>query len=244
MNVISKTSFFKRAIATFASLPVAASVSICTDNAQAAVLQGEFILYPGYTIGFGSSNATLTKNFLSFAPKPITPVNIIVQTGNFLRFNTGNITNNITFGTLVGHESLFLDLGSIPGGDVISPNTDTSSLTDRKNTFNLTNSTYRLIPSLTSTVVEVSLSGFFKGDNSDETTNGFGLLTFVIGNKTIFDVQQVLATDGSISDLNFTGIVFTSVCGDCGTIPEPATIFGLGLVAGVMAVSRCVKNSA
>lgn len=241
--VVSIKNFLKGAVAALASVPVAtAGLLISVDSAQGSVLFGGFSLSPGTKSEFGSSTVTLTKNSLNFFPQPITPVVVEPIAGSFTTFNTGNIRNNISFGTPVKPDYLLIDLGSLPIGGLISSNTDTSSLTDGKNTFTVTSSAYELIDSGISTMVDVSVWGFFTGENSNEITNAAGNITFTIGNRTIGDVQEILNANGSISDLTFSGSFFTTVCGNCGIIPEPATIVGLGLFAGAMATSCRRKN--
>ncbi|MBD2254527.1 PEP-CTERM sorting domain-containing protein [Nostoc parmelioides] len=241
--VVSIKNCLKGAVVALASVPVVtAGLLISVDSAQGSVLFGGFLLSPGNTSEFGSSTVTLTKNSLNFLPQPITPVVIEPVAGSFAKFNTGNIRNNITFGTPVKADYLFMDLGSLPINGLISSNTDTSSLTDGKNTFTVTGSAYELIDGGISTMVDVSVWGFFTGENSNEITNAVGNITFTIGNRTIGDVREILNANGSISDLTFSGSFFPSVCGRCGIIPEPATILGLVLFGGGMAITRRPKN--
>ncbi|WP_414755193.1 PEP-CTERM sorting domain-containing protein [Anabaena sp. CCY 9910] len=245
MITVSKLTFLQGTVAALVSLPVAAaSISMSANSAKAAFLQGGFVLSPGTNVGFGSSSVTLTKNSLEFFPQSITPIAIQPLIGSFTEFNTGNIRNNISFGTPVKPDNLFIDLGSLPISGVILPNTDTTSLTDGKNTFTLTNSTYKMIPVGNNVVVDVSLSGFFTGDNPNAITNSVGIISFSIGNTTITDIEEILNKGSGISGLTFSGAFFTNVCGRCGTIPEPATILGLGLVGGAMAISLRRKNVA
>ncbi|WP_414543069.1 PEP-CTERM sorting domain-containing protein [Nostoc sp. CCY0012] len=140
-----------------------------------------------------------------------------------------------------------MDFGTLPPpGGLILPGTDVSSLTDNINTFILGKSSFDLtqIDGNSNVDVSVQLHGLFQDVVGGTQTKGTGDLTFQIaGNRIqtlrglgftgddITVVTSALAAGQSIGDLSFSGALFT-------TVPEPATLLGLGIVAAGMAVSR------
>ncbi|WP_225896353.1 PEP-CTERM sorting domain-containing protein [Amazonocrinis nigriterrae] len=207
------------------------------DSAKAESLIGDFQLSNGFTTSpsIASSLVELSATSLIFSPQPVTPISLSAQTGNFLAFNTANIGNIISFSPLSA-DNPFLDFGQtlIPG--IVQSSADTASITDGINIFTLKSASYALKQSGQNIAVDVALDGFFS--SGDETkSQGAGNLTFQINNAQVANVESILSSGGSVKNLAFSGGLFTTT-----SIPEPATLLGLGMVGGVMAMSRRRKN--
>ncbi|NEN91435.1 MAG: PEP-CTERM sorting domain-containing protein [Okeania sp. SIO3H1] len=221
-------------VASIAALPLAlGTVFAGAGVAEATALTGQFQLSSGISAG-GLSNIFLTENSLYFEPVP-TPIAIDADTdgGTFSAFNTAYISNIITFSPFVATNP-FLDLGStaLPGV-VTGPE---PSLTDGLNIFNLDEASFRLSQTGANVSVEVDLWGDFVSETG-ETTRGAGSLTFQINNDTVASVQQQLDNGETIGDMTFSGGLFSA------SVPEPATLFGLGVVTAGLVTSRRQKKS-
>lgn len=235
-----KTQFF----ASIAAIPFAiAGVFAHTHIANAAALTGEFHLGSGSVDG-KVSNIFLTKDSLSFTPTP-TPVMIDADTngGTFSNFNSAYITEIVSFNSSTTNNP-FLDFGYLElgnsgietPGDVYTGLNDDSSLKDGLNVFNLEQASYQLNQSGDNVAVDVALWGSFVSETGEET-DGAGNLTFQINDTTIAEVQGKLDGGEKIGGLTFSGGLFS----ESKRVPEPTTLFGLGVVAAGLIVSR--RNS-
>ena len=224
-------------VASIAALPFALGTAFAGAGvANAAALTGEFHISSGVLIPGGVSNIFLTEDSLSFEPIP-TPVIVDpdpVNGGSFNQFNTALISEIISFSGN-NADNPFLDFGNslIAPGFVTTPVDD--SLTDGENVFNLHEASYRLSQTGANVSVDVDLWGYFESANGD-TSKGAGSLTFQIINDTVASVETQLANGDTIGDITFSGGLFAST-------PEPATLFGLGVVTAGLVTSRRKKNS-
>ena len=222
-------------VASIAALPFALA-GVFTGAANAASF-GEFQLGGGTLIPFTEvTDVSLNRNGidLDFDPEPITPIGIVNQTGIFTGFDTAQIQDIISFGPPVVVDNPFIDFGqgSIAPGITTLPN---ESITNGEDVFNLKRADYQLSQSGENVAVDIFLYGDFVING--ETYKGAGNLTFQENNTTVAAVEQILADGGSIEDMTFSGALFTA------STPEPATLFGLGVVATGLVASRRKKSS-
>ncbi|MEH2314391.1 MAG: PEP-CTERM sorting domain-containing protein [Nostoc sp.] len=238
-----KSTLLNATLAVTVAIPLAtAGLFTSAESAQAAALSGavQFVGGTTYSPFATSSTIELSQDALTFTPQPITPIAITTgsATGNFSAFNSANIGNIISFSSEKA-DNPFLDFGSLaafgfatPG--TIFPGADTSSLTDGLNTFILKSATRSIIQSGLNVGIDVALFGVFTSATG-ETSNGGGNLTFQVNNATVESVNSILSSGGSIKNLSFSGGVFA-------TVPEPATLLGLGAVGAVMVMSHRRKS--
>ena len=222
-------------VASIAALPFALA-GVFTGAANAASF-GEFQLGGGTLIPFTEVTDVSLKQEgidLNFDPEPITPIGIVNQTGIFTGFDTAQIQDIISFGPPVVVDNPFIDFGqgSIAPGITTLPN---ESITNGEDVFNLKRADYQLSQSGENVAVDIFLYGDFVING--ETYKGAGNLTFQENNTTVAAVEQILADGGSIEDMTFSGALFTA------STPEPATLFGLGVVATGLVASRRKKSS-
>ncbi|MFN6486686.1 MULTISPECIES: PEP-CTERM sorting domain-containing protein [unclassified Nostoc] len=231
-----KCRLLNATLAFTAAIPLAtAGLFTSAGSAQAAALSGEIQFNGGFTVPSGSSQITFSQDALTFTPQPITPIAIVSSTGTFSAFNSGNIGNIISFSSKVA-ENPFIDFGSLTYPGFILPGENTTSLTDKLNTFTLTSSSYKLNQDGLNVGIGVALFGYFTSATG-EISNGGGNLTFQVNNASVASVNSILSKGGSISNLSFSGGTFA-------TVPEPATLLGLGIVGAGMAMSRRRKTVA
>ncbi|MBD2211015.1 PEP-CTERM sorting domain-containing protein [Calothrix sp. FACHB-156] len=229
-----KSKVINATLAATAAIPLAISGSI--GSAQAAALYGEFQFQGGITVNpFATSQVSLTKDALTFNPQPITPIGLAANTGTFTTFNTGNIGNIISFTSDIA-DNPFIDFGNLAIPGVIQSTDDTNSITDGKNTFSLTSADYSIAQSGANVAIDVQLWGLFTSATG-EISKGAGNLTFQVNNQTVTQVNSILNSGASLNNLSFSGGAFA-------TVPEPATLIGLGAVGAVMAMSRRRKTQA
>lgn len=232
-----KSKLLNATLAAIAALPLATAGGMFsfTESAQAVALNGEIQFTGGFTVSTNaSSQITFSQDALTFTPQPITPFKIDSTKGNFSDFNSGNIGNIISFSSKLA-ENPFIDFGSLGIPGVILPGDNTTSLTDGLNTFTLTSASYSLAQSGLNVGIDVALFGFFTS-KTGEISNGGGNLTFQANNTDVNSVKSILSKGNSISNLSFSGGVFTT------SVPEPAALLGLGAVGGVMVMSRRRKS--
>ncbi|NET17176.1 MAG: PEP-CTERM sorting domain-containing protein [Okeania sp. SIO1H6] len=224
-------------IASIAAVPFAFATA---TTANAAALIGEFQFGSGQTLPDSQiSNIFLTKDSLSFTPTH-TPVMVDADTngGTFSEFNTAYIKEIISFDNFVAEDhNSFLDFGTtaIAGtvGTLDGETLDDSTLTDNLNVFNLTQASYTLNQSGTNVAIDVELSGEFVSETG-EVTDGAGNLTFQINDATVAGIQAQLDEGETIGGVTFSGGLFS----DREKVPEPTALFGLGVVAAGLTVTR------
>jgi len=224
-------------VASIAAVPFAVS-GIFASTANAASFS-QFQLGGGVLIPGGVSNVSLNENGidLNFDPEPVTPIGITSETGIFQGFDTGNIQDIISFGPPIDVENPFIDFGNsnfdpaLPGVTTL-PN---YSITDGEDVFNLSDASYQISQSGANVSIDVALYGEFI--IGGQTYNGAGNLTFQTNSTTVADVEAILASGGSIDDMTFSGALFSA------STPEPATLFGLGIVATGLVASRRKNNA-
>jgi hypothetical protein len=233
-------NFKSQLLGAAAVLPIAAVGLLgSAGSANAAALVGEFSFNGGFTNPDGTSLVSLTKDALYFNPNSIaagstgflsSPVSVSAQEGSFTVFNSASIRDILSFNTDTV-ENPFLDLGylTIPGQ---LPDANVGSLNDNRNTFTLKSTSYKLEQSGANVSIDVQLWGYFTSATG-EKTQGAGNLTFQRNNRTVAQVQTTLNNGGSLSNLTFSGGVFSAQA-----VPEPTTMLGLGLVAAGMTVAR------
>ncbi|MGD1717808.1 PEP-CTERM sorting domain-containing protein [Dapis sp. BLCC M172] len=124
-------------------------------------------------------------------------------------------------------------LGGETPGTVYSHLTDDSSLTDGLNVFNLTQANYTLSQSGANVAIDVALWGEFVSETG-EVTDGAGNLTFQINDTTVADIEAKLDASETVEGLTFSGGLFS----DTKKVPEPTTLFGLGIVAAGLTLTR------
>jgi PEP-CTERM motif len=193
---------------------VVAGTLINAASATAAALSGE-IQFDGE-----KTKATFTQNLIDFS----LPEQIEVEdaTESFLPFiNTLGSINDI--GPLpAGFDpaKLFLDLGvQGDGKDALY----VSSIGD-----------YGYTQSGANVAIDIPFWGYFLS-LTDHKSGGAGNLTFQVNNKSVADVKALIQSGTGVTAA-FSGAAFASV-------PEPASILGLGLVGGALVASRRRKAS-
>ena len=193
-------------------------------SASAAALTGTFDFTSN--IGSPSTIGKISSTGISFTPNP-GQINIAndyatgtLQSGGFTAASLYS-TSPLTFGSSsVG--TLLLDLGTTGG-----------SLTDGQNIFNYTS----VLPvsmfgntNNTKTFFGVTVEGFFTSATGEQT-KGTGSFTLQVNNSPAI-VQSILNSGGTVNAMTFSGEFSAQA------VPEPTALAGLGLVAGLLAVSR------
>lgn len=228
-KAVKKVTKKKAMLGSLAALPIVATGTLVNAGvANAVALTGNFQLSseafdPATTI-------SITKNTLSFAPNP-GRVNLVSQTSSFTSFDTAAIfsTPVLQLGA-TGTNAKMLDLGTT--ADIAG------STSDGQNIFSLTKiadafdiQTFNL-GSFTTTAIALAVDGFFTSADGDKSI-GSGILTFQIAGKTKAQVEDILNQGKTIDGLAFSGAYISTK-----SVPEPASILGLGVVAGSLAASR------
>jgi len=226
----------KAILGSLAVLPLAAAGVLANAGAAEAIALTGIVQFSSETSP--PSLVEITEDTAYFTPNPGN-ANIGFSTGTFdtLEFTEISLLSDEGDPTLVlgasGINKLFLDFGDGTAADT----TD-----DEKNIFRLTsvadNFTFNteVVGGIPLTQIGLSVGGFFVGAG-DEITQGAGTLTFQAPGFTQADIENEIA-DGSFGDMTFSGAVIGTV-----DVPEPATILGLGVVAGSLALTRAGKKN-
>ncbi|QSJ15736.1 PEP-CTERM sorting domain-containing protein [Nostoc sp. UHCC 0702] len=236
-QIVSKSRVLDAILAATVVIPLSVTgIFSFADSAKAASLIGDFQLTSGLTASpsVETSLVELSATSLTFSPQPVTPISLSARTGSFTSFNTANIGNIISFSPTSADDP-FLDFGVTVLPGIVLSSADTVSITDDINTFTLESASYALKQSGQNVGIDVTLDGFFTSDDGTKS-QGAGNLTFQINNTQVASIESILSSGGSVNNLAFSGALFTT------SIPEPATLLGLGVVGGVMAMSRRRKT--
>ncbi|GAX36096.1 PEP-CTERM sorting domain-containing protein [Nodularia sp. NIES-3585] len=211
--ITSKSNFFKGAVATLAALPLAAAATFTpAGSAQAASLVGSFSLT-------GDVTANLTLDALNFAAPKTFTIHSGLSSGTFAGFTSGTMSQVLSFDT-DSFVNPFVTLNSADARNGSTFTGNTASYTLRQAAANLV-------------AIEVTTSGIFTNIENGKESKGGGLLTLnTLG--TVANIQNRLNSAQTVTT-TFSGIQFA-------TVPEPATLLGLGVVAAGMAVSRRRKS--
>ncbi|MEB3882625.1 PEP-CTERM sorting domain-containing protein [Lyngbya sp. CCY1209] len=237
-----KTQIF----ASIAALPFALAGVLSGAGAANAAGFGEFQIGGGFLLPGGMSTVTLSDEGLDFNPEPITPIGITSATGIFEGFDTASIEDFTAqdFTTLLSPVQVeggnsFIDFGNSDLGWGGLSTLANASIQDGVDTFELYQASYRLSesnPQYGLVSINVDLFGDF--NIGGQTYKGAGNLTFQKVGTTVAEVEALLASGDLIEGMTFSGAAFTT------SVPEPATVFGLGAVAvGLVASRRSPKNS-
>ncbi|MEH2005054.1 PEP-CTERM sorting domain-containing protein [Nostoc sp.] len=214
-----KSTLLNATLAITAALPLAAAgLFTSVGSAQAAALVGDL----SFT---GNGTASLLENSLTFnLPNTFTiSSDPLVTNGSFAAFTQGRIGNILSFSP-TSATNPFLDLG-----------TSAATIADNLNTFAVTSATYSLTqatPNLVS--INVITDGFFKSTLGD-VSQGQGI--FTLQAKGTIDSIKTDWAKGTAANATYSSLYFT-------TVPEPATVLGLGLFAAGLVISRRRKSFA
>ncbi|AFY50603.1 PEP-CTERM putative exosortase interaction domain-containing protein [Nostoc sp. PCC 7524] len=169
-----------------------------------------------FLIGDGLASFANNGDSLNFlAPNTFT-INPAASSGSFTTFTSGTVGNIISFLADTATNP-FVDLG---GG----------------NTFTVTSASYVVGGTPTSTLspIDVTVRGFFTSSTGD-LSGGEGLLTLqAIGSKP--------AVEAAIASNLLPGVTYSGVY--LATVPEPATMLGLGVVGAAMFAANRRKKVA
>ncbi|MDJ0845921.1 PEP-CTERM sorting domain-containing protein [Crocosphaera sp.] len=213
------------------------TIALSATSANAASMN-QFQLSGGVLLPGGTSTVTLNSEALvlpelDFNPEP-TPVGVTSNTGIFAGFDTASIEDIISFGPPTVANNPFIDFGH---SDLGVPSVSTlfnSSIDDDTEIFHLNQASYSLKQSGLNVSIYVALFGFF--DIGGELYDGAGNLTFQTNNTTVAEIEQLLADGGSLTNMTFSGALFTATTPTTVTttsvVPEPLTIFGAGAALG------------
>lgn len=197
----------------------------CVATTAAATLVGNV----------GSASATALYGIVDFSSNTGSPstLGIVKQGGIDLNLDPGtvNIAVDAAEGTLKNFSSAFIFSSSLltqnyNGAPTLLLDFDGG---DSNNSFSYTKIAAFDIARGS---IDVNLEGFFIG-SAGEKTFGSGVLTFQKAGKTTSEFLAALDGGTPISNMTFSGSFIASQA-----VPEPTALAGLGLVAGVFAVSR------
>ena len=215
-------------LGSLAALPiVAAGTLVNAGVANAAALKGEFNF-----ASWISTTAILSSGKVDFDDPGSDPVQAIltVQKGNFAALNAAFLKDIVPIGSNQPTNNPLFDLESQP----VFPGF-MNEAGDGKNIFNATRiGQYGFKQSGDNVAIDLGVWGDFISATG-EKTRGAGNFTFQVNNAKADDIAKLIAKGGTI-ETSFSGAAFTSV-------PEPASILGLGVVAGSLAASRRRKAS-
>lgn len=208
----------KAILGALAVLPLAAA-GVLANAGAANALSGDFQLTSFDTL------ANITEDSIDFFEEP-NEVFISFKTGDFEAFNGATI-NDVTSidGDMVNNP--LLDLGTF--GDL-------DSQTDGDNVFNVMDvEEFTFANAADGSTLSIGFFGKFVNDTEHD---GSGNLTFQVPDLTAAEAEAVLSGGGTLENVAFSG-AFISV----ESVPEPATMLGLGVVAGSLALTRAGKKN-
>ncbi|MCG6133568.1 MAG: PEP-CTERM sorting domain-containing protein [Nostoc sp. LLA-1] len=191
------------------AVAVLAAVPIVAATTFASAGSAEAAALKGTFHLVGNASATVTTDSLTFND-PNT-FNIITSSDSFSAFNSGTVNNISSFGPPIAATNPLIDLGDLDGLDTF---TVTAAILDVGNT------------NFGFTPISISVEGFFTSASGD-ISKGTGQFTLQASGSR----NNVLANLSS-------GVTASYSAGFLATVPEPATLLGLGVVAAGMAVSR------
>ncbi|MDJ0510766.1 MAG: PEP-CTERM sorting domain-containing protein [Crocosphaera sp.] len=197
-------------IASIAAIPFALGTLFAgTGTAVAAALIGEFQFS-------GQGVAELTLDELNFNPNPSSLfLSPITATGSFeqLASTPTTIQGPVEFDTLL-QPNEFIDFGN-------------------GNVFNLESAEIgQVMQSGDNVSLDIILEGIFESADGDES-QGAGNITLQFNDTTASAVSQQLE-NGEELMAQFSGALFSKT----EKVPEPTTLFGLGVVAAGLVVTR------
>ncbi|HBL14788.1 MAG TPA: hypothetical protein DD379_26040 [Cyanobacteria bacterium UBA11162] len=215
----------KAILGSLAVLPlVVGSVFTNASSASAAALVGEFQFSSAFT------TAKLSSSMVDFDDPGSDPGEVIVslQTGSFLPFGAAFIKDIVPINSNAPSNNPFLDLEAAFSWDV-------NAVGDGLNVFNLTEvGAYQFSQSGMNVAIDLPVWGKFISADG-KVSKGAGNLTFQVNNMKVADIQALIASGGMVQS-SFSGAAFA-------TVPEPASILGLGMVASSLALSRTRKKN-
>lgn len=161
-----------------------------------------------------ATTVDFSKDLLDFHPDDNSMVDLKLQTGSFTQFDSAFI-KDVSFDST--ETQLFMDLGS----------NNSLFLTD------LSEYAFEYDDFSNTTSVTVEFQGFFESETGDQSNAG-GRITF----QTLGEVTQTDVDNGGAFEASFSGVTVSAE-----KVPEPTALFGLGVVATGLIVSRRQKNS-
>lgn len=216
----------KAILGSLAVLPLAAAgIFANAGAANAGALVGEFQFSGGATGATINKTDGIFNKGIDFQPSP-GEIDVLFPTDSFAPLFAAE-----------GNQAFIYDILSVPQDPAnVNPFMDLGLL-DGKNIFKLEKvGDYQVGQSGANVAIDVALFGKFISETG-EISNGFGNLTFQVNNALEADIQDKLDM-GQTFNVGFSGAAFTAT-----DIPEPATILGLGVVAGSLALSRAGKKN-
>ena len=200
-------------VASIAALPFALGAAFAGAGAAEAAALVGEFQFSGLGV------SQLSEDELNFNPNP-TPLFIAEDTA------IGSFTEFVGFETLIN--------GAVTFNPFSAPNPFIDF--GGGNEFMLKDSFINNVMQSGSNVsIDVALYGTFVSDDGD-FSKGAGNITLQLNNTTAAAVQTALDNGDTLS-AQFSGAAFTA------TVPEPTTLFGLGVVATGLVASRRKKNS-
>lgn len=226
--ITCKSNLFKGAVAALAAIPVATAATFTpAGSAEAATLTGRAD-YAAIGTGVFSPITSIIASDGSIAFSNPNLVGLTGQTGSFTAFLAATIYDLAPIPGSFNPAKVFLDFGA-----------DFPGLTDGKNIFKATSiSDYKIsTDGDEGSSIALALKGFFLGNDSTEKSFGRVNLNFT-SEYSVATVKDILLNNGLNSggktqiNAAFSGLAVVA------SVPEPATLLGLGVVAAGMAVSR------
>lgn len=216
----------KAILGSLAVLPLAAAGVLANAGAANAVaLVGDFQISSFQT----KANVSLTS--VDFFTEP-NEVFIPASTGTFdsLGFSAASIKDIVEIPNAGSNiNNPFLDLGFFG---------DEDSITDVENIFQVKNvENYQFLNAGSGTTISIGFAGDFISETG-EITLGTGNLTFQVAGKSAAQTEALLNSGQTLTDVTFSGAFISATA-----VPEPATMLGLGVVAGSLALSRAGKKN-